>query len=260
MVFFFINLTATFGFTVLAAMILARTDNNATILGSVQSAGAAGGVAGGLLLSAWGGPKRRIHGVLLSMISISIFNIMLMGIGRSLPVWAAASFIGAAFLPILNGSNQAIWQAKVLPDLQGRVFSVRRLIAQITAPFAMLLAGPLADYVFEPAMSAGGTLAPIFGGFLGTGPGAGMALMFIISGTLGILVGMGGYSVPIIRNVEDILPDHDAIPSPPKALTNQLQKLIEDRQRIIEKPTSPERDLALRRISELMRELGRQPR
>jgi predicted MFS family arabinose efflux permease len=260
MVFFFINLTATFGFTVLAAMVLARTNNNATILGSVQSAGAAGGVAGGILLSAWGGPKRRIHGVLLSMISISIFNTLLMGIGRSLPVWAVASFIGATFLPILNGSNQAIWQAKVPPDLQGRVFSVRRLIAQITAPFAMLLAGPLADYVFEPAMNEGGTLAPIFGGILGTGPGSGMALMFIISGTLGILVGLGGYAVPIIRNVEDILPDHDAIPSPPPALANQLQKLIDDRQRIIEQPNSPARDLALRRISERMREIGRQPR
>jgi hypothetical protein len=260
MVFFFINLTATFGFTVLAAMVLARTDNNATVLGSVQSAGAAGGVAGGILLSSWGGPKRRIHGVLLSMISISIFNTLLMGIGRSLPVWAVASFIGAAFLPILNGSNQAIWQAKIPPDLQGRVFSVRRLIAQITAPFAMLLAGPLADYVFEPAMSEGGSLTPIFGGLLGTGPGSGMALMFIISGTLGILVGLGGYAIPIIRNVENILPNHDAMPSPLPALVNQLQKLIDDRQHIIEQPASPSRELALRRISEQMRELGRQPR
>jgi hypothetical protein len=109
-------------------------------------------------------------------------------------------------------------------------------------------------------MNEGGTLAPIFGGILGTGPGSGMALMFIISGTLGILVGLGGYAVPIIRNVEDILPDHDAIPSPPPALANQLQKLIDDRQRIIEQPNSPARDLALRRISERMREIGRQPR
>ncbi len=210
MVFFFINLVGTFGFTVMAAMILAQTNNDSVILGSVQSAGAVGGVVGGLLLSIWGGPKRRIHGVLLGMISISVLNSMLMGIGRSLTVWSIASFSGGVFVTILNGSNQAIWQAKVPPDLQGRVFSVRRLIAQITAPIAMLLAGPLADFVFEPAMKSGGLLTPLFGRIVGTGPGAGMAVMFLLSGAFGVFVGVGGYSFPIIRNVERILPDHEA--------------------------------------------------
>lgn len=214
MVFFSINLTATFGFTVMAAMILARTNNNATILGSVESAGAVGGVVGGLLLSAWGGPRKRIHGVLLGMIAVSLFNQVLMGLGRSLPVWGLASFIGAMLIPILNGSNQAIWQAKVPPDLQGRVFSVRRLIAQITAPLAMLIAGPLADHVFEPALQPGGTLVPLFGALVGTGEGAGMALMFILSGLAGAFVGILGYLVPIIRDVETLLPDHDQV-SPP---------------------------------------------
>lgn len=213
MVFFFINLTATFGFTVMAAMILARTANDTLVLGSVQSAGAIGGVIGGLLLSIWGGPKRRIHGVLLGMIASSILNTTLMGLGRSLIIWASAAFLGSMILPILNGSNQAIWQAKVPPDLQGRVFSVRRLIAQITAPVAMLMAGPLADYVFEPAMVPGGALVPIFGNLVGTGAGAGMAVMFLISGFLGVLVGLGGYLFPLIRNVEELLPDHDQMPA-----------------------------------------------
>jgi MFS transporter, DHA3 family, macrolide efflux protein len=211
MVFFFINITATFGFTVMAAMILARTSDDTVILGSVQSAGAVGGVVGGLLLSTWGGPKRRIHGVLLGMIGTSIFGSIILGLGNSLLAWGIGLFLGSLFLPILNGSNQAIWQAKVAPDLQGRVFSVRRLIAQIAAPVAMLMAGPLADYVFEPAMNANGALAPVFGGILGTGPGAGMALMFVISGLLGIFVGLGGYIFPVIRDVEDRLPDYDQL-------------------------------------------------
>jgi len=211
MVFFFINITATFGFTVMAAMILARTHNDTVILGSVQSAGAVGGVVGGLLLSTWGGPKRRIHGVLLGMIGVSIFSSIMLGFGRGLTVWAIGMFVGSFFLPILNGSNQAIWQAKVAPDLQGRVFSVRRLIAQIAAPVSMLLAGPLADYVFEPAMMENGSLAPMFGNMLGTGPGAGMALMFVISGILGIFVGLGGYLFPVIRDVEVRQLDHDEL-------------------------------------------------
>ena len=58
--------------TVLPAMILARTNENPTLLGSVQSAFGVGGVAGGLLLSTWGGPRRRIHGVLGGMIAGSL--------------------------------------------------------------------------------------------------------------------------------------------------------------------------------------------
>ncbi|RME08721.1 MAG: MFS transporter [Anaerolineae bacterium] len=204
MVFFFINLTATFGYAVMAAMILARTHNDTVTLGVVQSAGALGGVAGGLLMSIWGGPRRRIHGVLLGMVVASLGGTLLMGVGRNLTLWAAASFVGSASIPVLNGSNQAIWQAKVAPDVQGRVFAVRRLIAQITAPLAMLLAGPLADRVFEPAFSR----PHPFAWLVGSGPGAGMGMMFVLAGLLGALVGAAGYLFPPVRNVESLLPDH----------------------------------------------------
>src|SRR2546428_13183902 len=59
LVFLLVNFLFPLGFTVLAPMILSRTGNNAFILGAVSSAAAVGGVAGGLVLSAWGGPKRR---------------------------------------------------------------------------------------------------------------------------------------------------------------------------------------------------------
>jgi hypothetical protein len=150
----------------------------------------------------------------------SVLGLVLMGLGKSLSVtlalssglivWATASFFGNFFLPIINGSNQAIWQAKVAPDVQGRVFSVRRLIAQVTGPVAMLVSGPLADRFFEPAMAQGGLLANGFGGLVGTGPGAGMALMFVLSGLLGLGIGLGGYLFPLVRNVESILSDHEA--------------------------------------------------
>jgi hypothetical protein len=114
------------------------------------------------------------------------------------------------FVPIVNGSNQAIWQAKVAPDVQGRVFATRRLIAQISFPAATLLAGPLADYVFEPAMMPGGGLSGVFSRLVDTGPGAGMALMIVLTGVLGTLVGLGGYAFRAVRDAEDVLPDHDA--------------------------------------------------
>jgi hypothetical protein len=204
------NFFASLGFVLLPALILARTGSNELVLGSVQSAGAVGGVLGGLAMSAWGGPKRKVHGVLGGWILASLFGEMLMGLGQRLPVWLVASFCFAFFAPIINASNQAIWQAKVEPDVQGRVFSVRRLIAWLVMPLATLLAGPLADQVFEPAMQAGGWLAETFGWLVGTGSGAGMGLMLVFSGLGGALAGLGGYAVGAIRDVEVILPDHDA--------------------------------------------------
>jgi MFS family permease len=199
-------------FAILPAMILASTSNNELIFGTVSSAGAIGGVAGGLLMSAWGGPKRLVHGVLAGWVISSILGPVLMGLGNSLPVWAVASFFGTLFVPIINGSNQAIWQSKVAPDLQGRVFSIRRLIAWFVNPAAFLVAGPLADRLFEPAMQADGFMADTFSMLVGTDPGAGMSLIFIFCGLLAALVGIGGYFVPQIRNVEAILPDHDSLP------------------------------------------------
>jgi DHA3 family macrolide efflux protein-like MFS transporter len=197
------------GFILLAPMILASTGNNELTFGMVSSSGAVGGVVGGLLMSAWGGPKKRVHGVLAGWGFFSLLGCVLMGIGRDLPVWIVASFLGAFFSPVINGSNQAIWQAKVAPDLQGRVFSIRRLIAWFVNPAAMLVAGPLADKLFEPSMQVEGSLAGMFGWLVGVGPGSGMALIFIFVGLAAAVVGFGGYLVRYVRDVETILPDHE---------------------------------------------------
>lgn len=214
MVFFFINLFAVFGAVLLAPMILSSTNNDEVALATVQAALGVGGLAGGLVMSAWGGPARRVHGVLIGMFLSGLLGHITIGVGQSLLWWSAGAFAGSFFIPILNGSNQAIWQSKVPPDLQGRVFAVRRLIAQITAPLAMLMAGPLADQVFEPGMMPGGALAESFGGLVGTGPGSGMALMFAISGVLMMLTGLITCAIPVIRNIETILPDYDPVPAP----------------------------------------------
>ena len=113
--------------------------------------------------------------------------------------------------PLINSSNQAIWQAKVAPDVQGRVFSARRLIAWFTNPISPIIAGTLADFVLEPAMKANGTLAHLFGGIFGTGPGAGMGLLVFFCGLGAAMVGLAGYFVRPIRDAETILPDHDQL-------------------------------------------------
>jgi MFS family permease len=204
------NFFGSMAMILVAPMILARTGNNSLMLGTVQSAMGVGGVVGGLAMSLWGGPKPRIHGVLAGFILFGIFGNALMGIGQTMQVWVAAGFIGLLILPFINGSNQSIWQAKVAPDLQGRVFATRRLIAQIAGPIGLLLAGPLADRVFEPAMQAGGALADRWGWLVGVGPGAGMGLLIVVTGLLAALAGVVGYVIPQIRNAERLMPDHDA--------------------------------------------------
>lgn len=129
-------------------------------------------------------------------------------------MWAAGAFLALFFMPLVNGSSQAIWQAKVSPDIQGKVFATRRLVAQISAPVAMIMGGRLADAVFEPAMASGGAFAQFFQPLVGSGPGSGMAVIFVFAGILGVIAALIGYLVPVIRNVETLLPDHDAPAKP----------------------------------------------
>ena len=251
---FFINI----GYTVFPAMILARTTNNALMFGTVETAGAVGGLLGGLLISAWGGPKRRVHGVLGGWAISSVLGGVVVGLGRSLPAWMVGAFFGTFFVPLINSSNQAIWQAKVAPDVQGRVFAIRRLIAWFVSPLAMAIAGPMADFVLEPAMQGNTALAETFGGWFGTGPGAGMSLLIVFGSLCAMCVGLGGYAVPVIRYAEDILPDHKAEVLEPDNRSARLQELLETRQRLIVEERSPEQERALKEISQELRELGHQ--
>ncbi|MCB0032019.1 MAG: MFS transporter, partial [Anaerolineales bacterium] len=126
-VFFGINFTFIFSVVLLPPLILSLVENGEVILGTVQSATGFGALVGALLLTAWGGPARKVHGVLLGMILGGLLGQTMLGLGTGVLWWSVCGFFMMFFSPLLNGSNQAIWQAKVPPDLQGRVFSVRRL-------------------------------------------------------------------------------------------------------------------------------------
>jgi len=212
-IYFGINLAAALTyFAVMAPMVLARTNNDELALASVQSAMGIAGVIGGILMSTWGGPKRRIHGVLLFGGISFLIGDFAMAVGRTPAAWMFGAAFGTFFVPFISGCERAIWQSKVEPALQGRVFAVQNMIRQITLPIGYLVAGPLADRILEPAMMPGGALVPIFGQLIGTGPGAGMGLMFLGTSLLGGLVCFSGYLFPAVRRVETDLPDHDYQP------------------------------------------------
>jgi MFS family permease len=211
MIFFFGNLFTGIGFTVFTPMILLRTNDNSIALGSVNSAMAIGGVVGGIIMSVWGGFKKRTYGVLGGWL---VFGILwaAFGFGTSLAFWIPFAVASALTGPLVNTSNQSLWQAKVAPDLQGRVFSARRLIAWFTQPIAPVIAGLMADQWLEPSMTSGTTgLSHLFNAWVGNGPGSGMALLFIFCGLAAALVGLAGLFLPFIRNADTIMPDHDQL-------------------------------------------------
>jgi MFS family permease len=202
------NLFYTMTSIVVPAMVLSRMDNNEFVLGSLQSIMSAGALVGGLTISAWGGTKRKMHTVLCCQILTALLGRMWFGLGHDLLSWIPGAFFLYFFIPISNGSTGAIWMSKTPPDVQGRVLATRRFAAQISTPLAALLAGPLAEKVFEPAMMPGGGLAPVFGGLVGTGVGAGISLMIFFAGVLVFFTSLLIYFIPAIWNVEDILPDY----------------------------------------------------
>lgn len=179
------------------------------VFGLVSSTMGLGMLAGTLVMSAWGGPRRRMYG-LLGTGALGGLAIALVGLRPSIPLIASAVFAYSFLMPTMAGCSQAIWQVKVPPDLQGRVFSVRRTIAWSATPIAFVVAGPLADRVFKPLLAEGGALVPSLGGMLGVGPGRGIGLQIIVLGLLTAGTAIAGLFVSRIRRVELDLPD--AIP------------------------------------------------
>ena len=181
---------------------------DASTLGYLSTLMGVGMLAGTLVMSAWGGGKRKVYTLLGAGIFSGLF-LGAAGLRASIPLIAVCGVGIMFFGPFMNACSQAIWQAKVAPDVQGRVFAVRRTIAWSAGLIAPLLAAPLADYVFKPAMATGGWLAPILGPIFGFGASRGVGVLICLVGLLSAGVSIVSLFIPLIRRVELDLPDHD---------------------------------------------------
>jgi DHA3 family macrolide efflux protein-like MFS transporter len=214
-ILFAINLFASIGYVLLIPFILARSGDNAVSLGVVQTVGAVGGVIGAVLLGVLRPTPNKMRRVLVAILVFSVVGRIVYGVGTTLVVWAFALLFVHLCIPFIDGYAQAIWQEKVEPAVQGRVFSARQFIEDLTVPVGALIAGPLVDNHLEPWMQPGQAGARVFGGVVGTGPGAGMGLVFVAVGVLGVAVAVVGFALPSVRRIETLVPDHDAVPPAP---------------------------------------------
>jgi DHA3 family macrolide efflux protein-like MFS transporter len=183
---------------------------NAETLGYISTIIGVGMLVGTLVMSAWGGGKRKMYTLLGSGILGGLF-LAFATLRPSIPLLAVCGF-GAMFSgPFTNACSQSIWQAKVAPDVQGRVFAVRRAIAWSVNIIAPLTAAPLVDRIFKPGMAPGGALAGIFGPLFGVGASRGTAVLISLTGVLTVIATLIAFTIPRIRRLELDLPDHDVM-------------------------------------------------
>ncbi len=135
----------------LAADWTARGMSFEAALALMATIGSVGGLAGGVLVSTWGGlKKKRVYGVIIP-IMISATAMLGLGLSAGLYMAAVMAFTASAMVPIMNSHSQTIWQTQTPREMQGRVFSVRRLIAQFTSPMGVALAGWVGGQ-FDPGL------------------------------------------------------------------------------------------------------------
>lgn len=200
-----VNFVMSFTNVLIIPMLLTVAGESAA--GTVFSVGGLGLVAGSIVMSVWGGPRHRIAGIMFGIAATGLF-LAVAGLRPNVVLIAIGFILMLSTIPMVNTSSQVLWQVKVPLAMQGRVFALRRTVAGMAAPIAVLLAGPLADHVFEPLLAPGGGLAGTVGRIIGTGTGRGIGLMVILSGVGVALLGLVGWSLPRVRHLEEELPDH----------------------------------------------------
>jgi len=176
-------------------------------LGLVLSVAACGTLVGSIVVTVWGGPKRRRVATIFTVLAGCGFLLLLGGMQPNVALVASVAFFFVLGYPIMGAAMQVIWQTKVPEDLQGRVFAARRVIGGSTMPLALIVAGPLADHVFEPLMSAGGPLADTVGRVIGVGPGRGIGLMFIVNGLFILALVVRTLRSRTLMRLEEDIPD-----------------------------------------------------
>jgi DHA3 family macrolide efflux protein-like MFS transporter len=173
-----LNFVVNPAFSLMPLLVKGHFGGDALQLGWLESSWGVGLVLGGLLLSAWGGFRRRVYTSLTGIVVQGV-GIMLIGLAPANAFWLAVAgmFVGGVMNALVNGPLFAVLQAVVAPDMQGRVFTVVMSMASAAWPLSLAVAGPVADAV-------------------------GVRPWYVVGGAVSVIMGLGAFFVPVIVNIE----------------------------------------------------------
>lgn len=173
----------------LPVMVLARTNGDTMTYGLVQVATGFGTLLGALSVTILGGTRKYIDGVLLGLFGFYV-GVFALGTGLGMKSWIIGAVVLSFFFPVIDTSNQAIWQTITPPSQRGQIFAMRRMLTWIAGSLGAAVSGPLADRVFEPIMNnqVSGSSMLWFKRFVAEGHGSGIAVIFLCVAIVGILL------------------------------------------------------------------------
>jgi DHA3 family macrolide efflux protein-like MFS transporter len=160
-----INLCMVPAFALLPLLVLEQ-DGGAARLGWMSAVLGAGTIVGGVLLGVWGGFTPRVYTSFVGLLGAGAATLVLGGAGSATGAIAGIAALGLT-IPLVNGPIQAVLQATIAPEFQGRVFSLYGSLATLMTPIGLALAAPVADLLGVRTWYAAGGVACILMGAVG---------------------------------------------------------------------------------------------
>ncbi|MBW4552830.1 MAG: MFS transporter [Aphanocapsa sp. GSE-SYN-MK-11-07L] len=145
-----------------------------------------GFIIGGLVVAKHGLGKNPLQTMFLANIAMWIVATCFT-IQASVPLLAIGMFIYLCLIPVVEASEQTILQTVIPIERQGRVFGFAQSIEQAASPITAFMIGPIAQLIFIPFMTTGAGVN-LLGHWFGTGADRGIALLFTVTGLIGLIV------------------------------------------------------------------------
>jgi DHA3 family multidrug efflux protein-like MFS transporter len=143
-------------------------------------------ILSGLLIARYGLGKSPLRTLLLVNLVVwstcAVFTIQ-----HSYWLLLAGCFIWMLLSPFAEAAEHTTLQRVVPLERQGRVFGFAQSVEASASPLTAFLIGPLTEFVVIPFMTNGAGATAI-GGWFGTGPARGIALVFTVGGVLGLIM------------------------------------------------------------------------
>jgi DHA3 family multidrug efflux protein-like MFS transporter len=189
----------------LGGVFLALMDAYGLSLVSVQVWGflwgflSCGFIVGGLLIAKKGLGRNPLKAMLLANIIIWAITCVFT-IQASIILLTVGTFIYMAVMPYIEAAEQTVLQKVVPLERQGRVFGFAQSVEQAASPFTAFMIGPITQFIAIPFMTTGAG-AHVIGGWFGTGANRGIALVFTVTGLIGLCVTLLAFSSRYYRQL-----------------------------------------------------------